>query len=141
VLRVAEVSGRREPAVSYRLDGLMARVMDQDLLPVLLTLRALMPPDEGRDLYYAWPGLEFEREDEIVEVDLLTSDGENVVAAEVKSRATGLDRQQLDRLLTFCEAMGAKPCIAAPEDTFDTQLAQVTQHAGGRVLHGPDLLR
>jgi hypothetical protein len=76
VLRVAEVSGRREPAVSYRLDGLMARVMDQDLLPVLLTLRALMPPDEGRDLYYAWPGLEFEREDEIVEVDLLTSDGE-----------------------------------------------------------------
>jgi hypothetical protein len=141
VLPVAAGGGRREPAVSYRLDGLMARVMDQGLLPVILTLRRLMPPDEARDLYFAWPGLEFERGEEVMEVDLLTSDGENVVAAEVKSDAAGLDREQLDRLLELCDAVGAKPCIAALEGTFNAELAELTQRGGGRVLHGSGLLR
>jgi hypothetical protein len=61
VLPIAEPNGRREQAVAYRLDGLMARVMDQGLLPVTLTLRALGPPDEVRDLFFGRPGLEFVR--------------------------------------------------------------------------------
>lgn len=140
VLPAAEASGRKEPPVTYRLDGQMARVMDQDLLPVLLTLRALMPPDEVRDLYFAWPGLEFENGNDRMDVDLLTSDGENVVATEVKSNAAGLGREQLDDLLTFCEAVGAKPCIAALEGTFDAELADLVQQAGGRTLHRTELL-
>jgi hypothetical protein len=46
-----------KPRLTYRLDGLMARVTDADALPVLLAVRDLSPRSAGGDdLYYAWQG-------------------------------------------------------------------------------------
>jgi hypothetical protein len=140
LLPVADESGRREPAVTHRLDGLMARVVDQDLLPVLLALRALLPPDATRDLFFAWPGVEFEGNGSVLEVDVLTSDGENVLATEVKGNAAALEREQLDDLLAFCEAVGASPCIAALDGTFAPEFVELVAQAGGRTLDSSDLL-
>jgi Holliday junction resolvase len=78
--------------------------------------------------------------DDVTEVDLLTSDGQNVIAAEVKTNAAGLDREQLDGLLELCDAVCARPCIAALEGTFEAEVRELVQDLGGRVLHRSDVL-
>ena len=50
-------AGPDEPRLTYQLDPLMARAMDQDLLPVLLTLRHLYSPAGGATGAF-WPGLD-----------------------------------------------------------------------------------
>lgn len=63
MLPVVDQSGAKEPDSFYRLDGLMARIMDQDILPVLLTLRATRPPAGSTELFFAWPGVEVSKGD------------------------------------------------------------------------------
>lgn len=113
VLPVVDESGRREPDLSYRLDGLMARAMDQDVLPALLTLRALRPPPESPELFFAGAGIEFADDREATEVDILISNGTVVQCFEVKDNAAGLKEPQLRKLLRLAERLGARPGIAA----------------------------
>ncbi len=141
VLPVVDESGEREPEHLYRLDGLMARVMDQDVLPVLLTLRAVRPAPEQPALFFAWPGVELQHgEGPKVDVDLLVSDGNTVWCYEVKNNATGLARTQVTRLLAIAAAAGARPGIAALEGEFDQDLAGLVTQAGGRVISRDGLL-
>jgi hypothetical protein len=141
VLPVVDSSGRREPATTYRLDGLMARAMDQDLLPVLLTLRAMRPPPGASELFFAWPGLEFRQGEAVVETDLLTSDGDRVWIGEVKNNAASLADQQVDRLLELAHGTRARPVIAGLEGQFPEALVTKVRESGGQILVGPDLLR
>jgi hypothetical protein len=140
ILPVTGASGQTEPEWSYRLDGLMARAMDQDVVPVLLALRALWPPVAGQALFFAWPGVELTTEAATsVEIDLLVSDGDNVWCFEVKQTAGGLKERQLRKLLDVATRLEARPGIAAAEGEFSPALAKLVQDAGGRVLAGDDL--
>jgi hypothetical protein len=141
VLPVVDESGEREPEHLYRLDGLMARAMDQDVLPVLLTLRAVRPAPEQPKLFFAWPGVELgQGEAPKVDVDLLVSDGSSVSGYEVKRNAAGLGRAQLRRVMEVLSRAGARLGIAALEGEFDQQLVEQVAQANGRVLTRQDLL-
>lgn len=137
-LPVATTSGRCEPPLEFRLDGLTARAMDQDLLPVLLAMRALRTRFEG-SWFSAWPGVEFACDGRRVDVDLLAH-GPWVVCLEAKANAASLERSQLDALMGLCDRLGARPGIAALEGTFDTTLAHAVTERQGVVLQRADLL-
>lgn len=57
-------TGVPEAEMHYRLDGLAARVMDQDVLPVLLAL----PAFRVQGLFFCWPGVHFKRDDKVMDV-------------------------------------------------------------------------
>jgi hypothetical protein len=140
-LPVVDKSGRQEPELFYRLDGLMARMMDQDVLPVLLTLRALKPPQERGELFFGWPGVEVKKGTlPKVDIDLLVSSGASRVRCfEVKKNAGGLKAYQLDKLLTACSDLGASPGLAAIEGAFPDELAAKVREAAGQVLTAEQL--
>ena len=140
VLPVVDESGGREPELMYRLDGLMARAMDQDVLPVLLTLRALRPLATPSGLFFAWPGVEFTRDMSKVDIDLLVSNGDAVWCFEAKNNAKGLGEAQLRKVMGVAQRLGAQPGIAAVEGEFEPSLVTKVEAAGGRVLTGKDLL-
>jgi hypothetical protein len=93
VTPVVDESGAREPSRYYRLDGLMARAMDQDVLPMLLRLRAVRPTLQPDELLFAWPGVEFDAGDgrAAVEGDLVVSNGTDVWCGEAKKTAGWLN--------------------------------------------------
>ncbi|MDQ2761088.1 MAG: hypothetical protein M3Y17_11850 [Actinomycetota bacterium] len=143
LMPVVDTSGAREPERHYQLDGLMARAMDQDVLPMLLALRALRPPPEQGQPFYAWPGVEVAAGDDDtspVEIDLVISVGQVVWCFETKQTAGSLKAPQLHRQMKLAAALGARPGIAAVDGTFPSRLAEEVKEAGGRVLTGEDLL-
>ena len=133
-------SGAAEPEVSYQLDGLMARAMDQDVLPALLTLRAVKPPPNHAGLFFAWPGVEVADAGKPTDIDLLVSDGSTVHCFEVKQTGSSLEDAQLRGLLEVAQRLKARPGIAALDGEFDAALAEKVRGAGGRVLTGTDLV-
>jgi DNA-directed RNA polymerase subunit RPC12/RpoP len=136
-LPVSTPDGRREPGVVYRLDGLMARIMDQNLLPVLLALRSARA-QLAAPHFFAWPGVLFEPEQ--TDVDLLCSNGESVFCFEVKDNAASLSDDQLADLIALSERLGAQPSIAGLRGSFsDKQRQEVVDH-GGMVLDSDQLL-
>jgi hypothetical protein len=138
---VADASGRNEPALLYRLDGLMARAMDQDLLPVVLALRALRPAPDQPNLFFAWPGVLLAHEGrKPVDVDLLISDGRAVWCYEIKNNANGLHQRQLGQLTRLAADIGARPGIAALEGSFAPELTAQVTNSAGRVLERNELL-
>jgi hypothetical protein len=145
VLPVVDNSGAKEPDVYYRLDGLMARIMDQDILPVLLTLRATRPPAGGSDFFFAWPGVEVSKGDPKFDIDLVVSHGtnaegmSNVWCIEVKKTATSLGEKQLRRLLDVAVELGARPGIAAMQGEFPEELRRPVLAARGHVLTAREL--
>ena len=134
VLPVAEAGGRQEPGMRYRLDGLMARVLDQDVLPVLLTLAAFRRRAGGSDLFFAWPGIEFANSSGKTDVDLLVSYGGTVYCCEVKARAAGLHDAQLADLLDVASKLNAKPALAALDGEFAANQMQTVAARGGVVF-------
>jgi predicted transcriptional regulator len=139
VLPVTEANGSREPALTYRLDGLMARAMDQDVLPVLLALRALKRLFSDR-LVFSWPGVEFTRSGAGVDVDVLLYNQDAVYCCEVKLNAESLHRAQLDKQLALCDALGGRPALAALNGEFATDLQAEVLHRSGLVLTRTQLL-
>jgi hypothetical protein len=131
----------REARMSYRVDGLMARIMDQHVLPVLLALRALRDPSRWTRPSYIWPGMLFTGPDgKKFDVDLLASDGQTVYAAECKLDARGLGTSQLRTLLAFTDRVGAVPIVAALAGTFPNAIRQAIERREGLVLERNDLL-
>jgi hypothetical protein len=138
-LPVVDSSGDREPELFYQLDGLMARIMDQDVLPVLLTPRVFRPSAD--QLFFVWPGVELTRADRPrVDIDVLISNAAGVWAFEVKKSARRLTTGQLYKLLQACAELGAVPGIAALEAEFPEQLTRKVMDAGGQVLTAAQLL-
>lgn len=133
-------AGSNEPPTTYQLDGLMARIMDQDILPVLLTLRAFRRKLGMPDLFFCWPGVEFQRGADEVETDLLVSAGDQVYVSEVKSTADNLDQEQLNALLALAEGTGARPVIGGLNGSFDPTIAAAVESAGGHVFERAELL-
>jgi hypothetical protein len=140
LLPVLDEDGRTERPPVYRLDGLMARAMDQDLLPVLLTLRACSPADPST-VRAAWLGLEFRSagSEKPKELDLLTFDGNAVTVAECKASASIHDRQLRD-LLDLAARYEARPVIAALAGKFKAAHRNAVIERGGAVFERSDLL-
>lgn len=140
LLPVAAAGGGEAP-ISYRLDGLMARVMQRHVLPVILALRALRDPARFWRPEHVWPGMLFRRENEKeLDVDLLASDGTTVFAAECKLDARGLTMPQLDKLLAFTAHVRAIPVVAALAGTFASEVRRKVEAHTGLVLERADLL-
>jgi|GEM_PF-2259783 len=146
VLPVVDESGKKEPDFFYRLDGLMARIMDQDILPVLLTIRALRPPAQTGQLLFAWPGVEVRKDARSkFDIDLVVSHGTNVDGIsnawciEVKKTAESLHEKQLARLLEVAAELEARPGIAAMHGEFPETLSRRVIEAGGAVLTAQQL--
>jgi hypothetical protein len=146
MLPVVDQSGAKEPDAFYRLDGLMARIMDQDILPVLLTVRATRPPTGGTELFFAWPGVEVSKGGRPkFDIDLVVSHGTNpdgtcnVWCIEVKKTATSLAEGQLRRLLDVASELGARPGIAAMQGEFPGEFARSVLEVGGQVLTAQQL--
>ena len=114
--------------------------MDQDILPVLLALRALRRMLGTPDLFFSWPGVEFEDGDHQRESDLVVSTGERVYVSEIKTTADNLDQAQLDGLLALAERTEAQPVIAGLRGTFATSMIETVKARGGHVFHRADLL-
>ena len=131
-----------ESPTAYRVDGLMARVLERHVLPVILTLRALRSPKHaGQGLRHAWPGMIFSKEGQRdTDVDLLLSDGHRVLAAECKLDARSLELDQTERLLAFAKDVDAQPIIGALNGNFAEEVERPITDAGGLVLMRQDLL-
>ncbi len=146
VLPVVDESGKKEPDFFYRLDGLMARIMDQDILPVLLTMRALRSPAQTGQLFFAWPGVEVWKDaSRKFDIDLVVSRGTNMDGIsnawciEVKKTAESLGEKQLARLLEAADQLEARPGIAATQGEFPEELSRRVIEAGGTVLTAQQL--
>ena len=138
---IAGKGGRTEAPLAYRLDGLAARVMDQDLLPVLLTLReSYRLLGQGR-LFFGWVGIEFLRKEDgkRTDADLVVSDGEHVWLFEVKSNAAGLGGEQLNDLVQLAAQLEARPCLSALVGSFTQDQIATIESASG-LIFGSDQL-
>ncbi len=139
LLPVLEEGDTIERPVVYMLDGLMARAMDQDLLPVLLTLRACFPSDLST-VRAAWLGLEFTSSSgSQTEHDLLVSDGSAVSVAECKATASITD-EQLHSLLEFAADHEARPILSALAGGFTSEQRQAVVDRGGSVFERVQLM-
>jgi len=135
------IAGRDEALTAYRVDGLMARVLDQHILPVILAIRALRDPSSYLRPQHIWPGVLLESSSgEQFEVDVLASDGVTVIAAECKLDGRNLRPRQLRKLLDFASRTGAKPAIAALVGEFSPQIRRMVEKRDGIVLCRDDLL-
>jgi hypothetical protein len=135
------VIGQEEPAVSYRLDGLMASAMSWDVVPVLLTLRAARKRLGVSPLFCAWPELNVlpPGDKKRFNIDLLVSTGRDVWCYEVKLTAGNLKQDQFERLLKVSSQLGARPSLAALNGEFDPEVIRKINEAHGQVFIGEDL--
>ena len=118
----------------------MARGMDQDLLPVLLTLGYMHRSDDRAPILQAWPGLLFNDATGEDEVDLLVSTGPHVTIFECKATAENLHRQEAEDHVRLARRLGAIPAVAAPAGTFLDDVRAVLTQAGGFYLEHCDLI-
>ena len=114
--------GSHETRTGYRLDGLVARALDQDLLGTFLGLRFLLAqPTQAKTVAW-WPGLElFELSSTAAtaEIDLLFAADRVLTVCEVKSAASGVDEDAAGRLVELADRIGAKKMIAAPAGEWE----------------------
>jgi DNA-binding MarR family transcriptional regulator len=131
---LAVAAGPDEPRLAYQLDPLMARAMDQDLLPVLLTLRYLYSP-EGAAAGAFWPGLEITGPTETLQdCDILLAQSGSVTVCECKSAAAGLSLAQAEATLALAEQLGARTIFAALNGEFAEEIGGLSERAQVRLL-------
>lgn len=127
--------GSQEPPLTYQLDPLMARAMDQDLLPVLLTLRYLSTPQGSSISGAFWPGLEIfepgQREETKRDCDILLAQNGRVTVCECKKTAWNLSAKQAGQVTELAERLDADVVFAAVEGDFPPEV--VEEVAGPRV--------
>lgn len=136
---ITDAGGDQEPKLAYRLDGLMARVLDQDVLPVILSYRrARAVLRSGVDVS-TWPGVEFSSAEGAVDIDLLAYNGQHVYCVEAKSNASSLGNNQFQALLSFCDSVSARPGLAASHGAFDPAQRAAVEERGGLVWEPTEL--
>lgn len=133
LLRVA-MGDASEPRLAYQLDPLMARAMDQNLLPVLLTLRYLYSPAVAASGAF-WPGLEIvEADGAMQDCDILLAQEETVIVCECKQSAPGLSLAQAEKTLALAELFGAVTYLVALEGDFSKEIQALAREHGRIVL-------
>ncbi len=133
LLRVA-MGDATEPKTAYQLDPLMARAMDQNLLPVLLTLRYLYSPAVGVGGAF-WPGLEIvEADGTMQDCDILLAHEESVIVCECKQSAAGLSQAQAEKTHALSDLFGAVTYFSALEGGFAGEIEALARERGRIVL-------
>jgi hypothetical protein len=134
-------AGPDEPRLAYQLDPLMARAMDQDLLPVLLALRHLYSP-EGGAAGASWPGLELVdvAEDTKQDCDILLAQDGNVTVCECKNSAAGMSIVQAEATLALAERLGARTIFAALDGDFLDEVRALGEEPELRLLTRANLV-
>jgi len=126
------VSGARETPMSYRLDGLVARAMDQDLVAVLLTLRCLLRLEAVSADALWWPGLDLYEADATsnsFEVDLLVASDATIWVCEAKANAGALTREDALGHIRWSARIGGTAVFSAIEgDWREETLNLVDDH-------------
>jgi hypothetical protein len=127
--------GTREARTGYRLDGLVARALDQDLLGALLVLRLLLERSAQAKSVAWWPGLElFELSSTsaVAEIDLLFAADGVLTVCEVKADAAGMDATAVTRFVELADRIGARRILAAPAGQWEQALPSSAQSATSR---------
>jgi hypothetical protein len=138
LLRVS--AGPHEPRLAYQLDPLMARAMDQDLMPVLLTLRYLYSP-AGAAAGAFWPGIEIIDETGAKQdCDVLLAQDGEVSVCECKKKASTLTLAQAERTIALAEKLGAKTIFSALEGDFADEINELAQRPDVRLVTREQLL-
>ena len=125
-------SGPNESPLRYQLDPLMARVMDQDVLPVLLTLRRLHQGEQAPVADSFWPGLEvtsIKDPERKQDCDILMARDGNITLCECKLTAGGLTMSQAQATLTLAESLGARTVFAGLEGDFSAEICDLAVRA------------
>jgi hypothetical protein len=137
---LAVAAGPSEPRLAYQLDPLMARAMDQDLTPVLLTLRYLYSP-EGAVGGAFWPGVELTDEaGNKQDCDILLAQERQATVCECKKSAAGLTLAQAEQTIALAERLDANTVFSGLEDTFSDEIQQLAQTKGVRLVAREQLL-
>lgn len=139
VLPVSSSGGMSEPSVHYRLDGLMARVMDQDVLPVLLAVRTIRKRMQSGHGVSTWHGVVFDSGSTCIDVDVLAYNGDHIVFCECKDNGSTLTDAQFDGLCDLAADLSARPALACLRGSFSDEQRDVVTSHGGFVL-GPSEL-
>jgi len=113
--------------------------MDQDVVPVLLAHRHLRRAYRSSQEVTSWLGVEFTRDDFVIDVDLLAYNGQHVYCIECKSNAATLNDAQLKKLITFADSVDARPGVAALAGKISPAQRRLLEERAG-VLLGPDKL-
>jgi hypothetical protein len=131
------IEGGSEAPFAYRLDGLVARAMDQDLVPVLLTLRHLMTrPGTGAHVLW-WPGLdlyEHGSDQADYEIDLLVAHEGRLDACEVKKDANAMTHDEAVAVADLAERLIARPVLAAPTGSWRDEVVELSGERGIELL-------
>jgi hypothetical protein len=126
--------GDDEPRLAYQLDPLMARAMDQNLLPVLLTLRHLYSAAVATSGAF-WPGLEVINADgSMQDCDILLAQEGNKIVCECKQNAAGLSLAQAEQTVALADFFDATTYFAALEGDFAAAITTLAQERGRIVL-------
>jgi hypothetical protein len=122
------VENGAEAATAYRLDGLVGRAMDQDILPVLLALRYLLRRPEATNHAYWWPGLNLYASDSRIpdeEIDLLIADHGTVIACEIKKDAGSLSADDAIAHIELATRLRAEAVFAAPTGNWRAEVTEL----------------
>jgi hypothetical protein len=133
----------QEAATAYRLDGLVARAMDQDVVPVLLTLRYLLQRPDASWYAHWWPGLDLyenESTDADYEIDLLLADRERLLVCEVKKDAGGVTRDAAVRHFELAKRVGGEPVLSAPTGAWRSEVISLFESYDFLLLDGSTLI-
>lgn len=126
--------GDDEPRLAYQLDPLMARAMDQNLLPVLLTLRHLYSPAVAATGAF-WPGLEIINADgSTQDCDILLAQEGNKIVCECKQNAAWLSLKQAEQTIDLAGFFDATTYFAALEGEFAEDIQTLARERGRIVL-------
>ncbi len=139
-LPTTDAGRTREAETAYRLDGLMARCMDQDLLPVLLSLSNMASLGPSVRIQQAWPGLEIFDGTDKREVDLLVSTGRKVTVFECKANARSMSERNARALINIARGLAAIPTVAALDGEFSRPVRDAVESHGGVCLEKRHLL-
>jgi hypothetical protein len=132
-----------ETPISYRLDGLVARAMDQDLVPVLLTLRYLLRSPEVGMTPQWWPGLDLYERDASTnsfEIDLLVADSGSLWVCEVKASASALSRPEAVDHIGWAGRIGGRPVFTALEGEWNEDALALVDEYSDCLFLGPECL-
>jgi hypothetical protein len=138
---ISEPFGPDAAHFQYRASEVLLRLLiETDVLPHLLTARFLwylLHPGVDRDgvVYGIYPGVEFFQPDTLevigeADVVLLLADG-GLVLVECKSSARGLNLDELGKLWSLADAVGAKLTFAATLDS-SIKATEIWRDTGGR---------
>lgn len=133
----------QEPPTAYRLDAFVARIMSQDIVPVLLTLRHFFNRHQNETVGRWWPGLDLFESGSATndqEIDLLYAEQGTIWVCEVKRNANGMPLEQAEDLCALAGRLRAIPVLSAPAGDWGPEITDLAEKQNAVLLGASDLV-